>query len=529
MPQSQSKATLAERVATLRINHQALEEVRVDTPQGKHIIQNAEGKRNSLAIYAAITDNEGYITSSNARKGLDTFGEELVGESIRSPGTHPNIDLLLDIEESRTKRRSDVVRRESAKPIPAHVVTAIQELQKINNTPFYVYDATGIEETIERFNEAFSWVPKGFKNYFAVKALPNPHILNLMQRQGWGADCSSRPEIELAMGTTSGMGRGELIFTSNNTPESEFRAAYMAGALLNLDDITHIERVQEALQGQFPKKICFRYNPGHLRSGNPIIGEPVEAKYGLTTDQIPEAYKQAQKLGADHFGLHTMVVSNTLEEEALIENGRMVFELGARLSRDLGITFDFFNLGGGVGTPYKPEQIPVDIQKVSAGIQEAYKQAGFGKGYNPQVVMECGRAITGPHGFLATEVLHVTSKYKEFVGVDATMANLMRPGMYGAYHHITVLGKEDAPKTQIYDVTGSLCENNDKFAVNRVLPFIQRGDTLVVHNGGAHGHAMGFNYNGKLRCAEFMVRANGTITKIRRAETMEDHFRTLHF
>jgi diaminopimelate decarboxylase len=273
--------------------------------------------------------------------------------------------------------------------------------------------------------------------------------------------------------------------------------------------------------------ICFRYNPGPLRKGNPIIGEPEEAKYGLTNSQIQEAYREAQKRGAKRFGLHTMVVSNTLEEEALIENGKMLCDLGAKIARELGIKFDFFNLGGGVGTPYKPEQMPVDIERVAKGIQEAYRMAGFGETQSPRIVMECGRAITGPHGFLATEVLHVRRKYKNFVGVDATMANLMRPGMYGAYHHLTVLGKEDQNKSVIYDVTGSLCENNDKFAVNRALPSIERGDTIVIHNGGAHGHAMGFNYNAKLRCAEFLVDANGEIKKIRRAETMQDYFDTI--
>ena len=521
------KQLFLERVDKLRINPDALEEVRVHFVDSKvHVIPNSDKTRNSLMIYANATSNDGYISPVSAEKILELFGKELTEDAYRHPGKHPNIDIAREIELNGNKVRLDVVRRNSAKPVPEHVVSAIENIKKYNPTPFYVYDEDGIATTADKFNDAFSWVPNGFKNYFAVKALPNPEILKLLKEKGFGADCSSLPELMIA--NKSGMFGEEIMFTSNDTPDEEFVYARGLEAILNLDDISHIDRLKEAVGNRFPQFLSFRYNPGPLRGGNEIIGEPHESKYGLTTEQIFEAYKIAKEMGVSRFGLHTMVVSNMLDEQYLIENGRMVIKLGAEISRELGIKFDRFNFGGGVGTPYRPEQIKVDLQKVSNGLKNAYYENGFGGDHSPKVVMECGRAITGPHGFLVSEVRHVTKKYKNFVGLDASMANLMRPGMYGAYHHITVLGKEEAPQTQVYDVTGSLCENNDKFAVNRLLPEIERGNVFIIHNGGAHGHAMGFQYNGKLRCAEFLADKKGDYRIIRRAETVDDYFATLN-
>jgi diaminopimelate decarboxylase len=402
----------------------------------------------------------------------------------------------------------------------------IEKVIEDHPTPFYVYDEKSIRKTARRFNQAYSWVPNGFMNFFAVKANPNPSILRILQQEGFGADCSSLPELVLA--EKVGIIGENIMFTSNDTPSEEFQKARELGAIINLDDITHIQTLEDS--AGIPPLICFRWNPGILRRGNKIIGDPVEAKYGLTTEQIFEAYRIMRDKGVKRFGLHTMVVSNMLNPEYLIGTGRLLFELVVELSKKLGINFEFVNLGGGVGIPYKPEDSPVDLEFVSAGVKRAHDEIIVGNGIRPlRVVMECGRAITGPHGYLVSRVRHVTHKYKDFVGLDATMADLMRPGMYGAYHHITVLGKEDLPRDHKYDVTGSLCENNDKFAVNRILPQIGSGDIVVIHDAGAHGRAMGFQYNGKLRCAELLLRPNGKVMEIRRAETVDDYFATLDF
>lgn len=529
MVSDSAKTAFLERVSKLRINPDALDEVRVHVPRGRetgiHTVPNSSNTKNSLAIYAHATSNDGYITPSSAENALGVYGDEYQIEAANRPGQHPNIDVLVDILRREEKVRADVIRKDSHKPIPGNIRGAINRISSHEPTPFYVYDAQGIVYTTQQFTNSFSWVPGGFRNYFAVKALPNLKVLEILKCQGSGFDCSSMPELELAR--MAGVEGSRIMFTSNDTPKEEFRRARELDAIINLDDITHIDRLIESVgKNNLPDIICFRYNPGPLKSGNEIIGDPREAKYGLTTEQIPEAYKRMRDLGVKKFGLHTMVVSNMLDEEYLIDTGGMVFELGEKLQKDLGIKFNFFNLGGGVGTPYKPEQIPVDLNKVSEGIKKAYFKTGFGvEGNSPKVVMECGRAITGPHGYLVSEVAHVTSKYKEFVGLDASMANLMRPGMYGAYHHISVLGKEDSPKDHVYDVTGSLCENNDKFAVNRALPEIKRGDVVVIHNGGAHASAMCFQYNGKLRGAEFLAFRDHYV-KARRAETFDDYITT---
>jgi diaminopimelate decarboxylase len=339
-------------------------------------------------------------------------------------------------------------------------------------------------------------------------------------------DCSSLPELLLA--ERIGVSGEAIMFSSNDTPADEFQYARRLGAIVNLDDLSHLDYL-EAHAG-IPELICFRYNPGPLRAGNAIIGRPEEAKFGCTREQLFEGYARARAKGARRFGLHAMIASNELDPDYFVATARMLFELVAAISAALEIRFDFVNLGGGIGIPYRPEQQPVDLERVSAGIRRAYAETIAAGGLDPlRIVMECGRLITGPHGALVTTVRHLKRTYKQFVGTDASMADLMRPGMYGAYHHITVLGKEDWPADQVYDVTGSLCENNDKFAIDRPLPEIRAGDVLVVHDTGAHGHAMGFNYNGKLRPAELLLREDGGVALIRRAETVEDYFATLDF
>jgi diaminopimelate decarboxylase len=392
-------------------------------------------------------------------------------------------------------------------------------------TPFYLYDERGIRESARALLRAFGWAP-AFKEYFAVKATPNPAILAILRAEGCGADASSYPELLLA--ERAGISGESIMFTSNDTPAQEFQKARELGAIINLDDISHLDFLER--HAGIPDLICFRYNPGPRRAGNAIIGNPVEAKYGLTYEQLFEGYAAARQKGVRRFGLHTMVASNELDPQYFVETARMLFELVVELWRKLGIRCEFVNLGGGIGIPYRPEQQPVDLDRVSAGIRQAYDATILPNGLHPvQIHMECGRLITGPHGYLVSTVRHVKRTYKTFVGMDACMADLMRPALYGAYHHITVLGKQAQAPEAIYDVTGSLCENNDKFAIDRALPQVVVGDTLVFHDAGAHGHAMGFNYNGKLRPAELLLREDGDVTRIRRAETVEDYFATLDF
>jgi len=404
----------------------------------------------------------------------------------------------------------------------------IEKIIREYPTPFYIYDEKGIRKNIRKLSKVFSWVPNGFRNYFALKACPNPYILNIVREEGSGVDCSSLTELIIA--EKIGIRGENIMFTSNDTPDEEFKKAYELGAIINLDDITHIAFLERVVG--IPETICFRYNPGPIMGGNEIIGKPEESKYGLTKEQIFEAYKIMKQKGVKTFGLHTMVVSNMLDENYLIKTAEMLFGLAAELSRKLDIKFDFINLGGGIGIPYKPSQDPVDLEFFGERVRKAYEEIIIPNNLKPKIYMECGRLITGPYGWLVTRVLHVTKKYRDYVGLDACMANLMRPAIYGAYHHITVLGKENLPSTDVYDVTGSLCENNDKFAIQRKLPKVEEGDILVIHDAGAHGHAMGSNYNGKLRSAELLkpiLKSDGSIKKIRRAETPEDYLKTLDF
>jgi len=393
-------------------------------------------------------------------------------------------------------------------------------------TPFYVYDEKAMIEHARYFKKLFAWAP-GFCNYYAVKACPNPTLLKLLAQEGFGADCSSLPELQLAK--ACGITGRKIMFTSNDTPPEEFKAAYELGAIINLDDITHIEALQQAV-GTFPDTICFRYNPGPDRTGNAIIGNPVEAKYGVTTSQIIDCYKIMKEKGVKHFGLHTMVASNELDGSYIVETARMLFDLAIRIHKEAGVRIEFIDMGGGIGIPYRPDQEKMDLAKVSSHMQELYQSMIVPAGLDPlQIVFECGRVITGPYGYLVSRVLHVTKKYKDYVGLDASMANLMRPALYGSYHHITVVGKDNLPCDHTYDVTGSLCENNDKFAIDRKLPEVQKGDVVVIHDAGAHGHSMGFNYNGKLRCAEYLLKRDGSVVMIRRAQTYDDYVQTLRF
>lgn len=403
-------------------------------------------------------------------------------------------------------------------------LTKVQQIIAEYPTPFYIYDEHGISETADYLSIAFDWQP-GFTNYFAVKALPNPEILKFLKQKNMGVDCSSIAELILA--EQSGFHGDQIMFSSNDTTKEEFVKAHELGAIINLDDISHIAFLEGTL-GKLPEVLCFRFNPGPERMGNQIIGYPAEAKFGLTREQVFEAYKDCLAKGVKRFGLHTMLVSNELDPSYCIETAQMLFELSLEINEKLGIKLEFVNFGGGLGIPYLPEQSPLDLLKLAAAINELYDSILKVKGLEPKIFMECGRYITGPHGYLVSTVIHMKNTYRDYVGLDASMANLMRPGMYGAYHHITVLGKEKEPLTHTYDVTGSLCENNDKFAIQRSLPKIDVGDVVVLHDAGAHGHSMGFNYNGKLRSAELLLEQDGSVKLIRRAETLEDYFATLN-
>jgi diaminopimelate decarboxylase len=523
------KETLGERVNDLLVNPDVIERVVVYHNDGKEVanIPNADGKRMSLQIYAAITNNESMITTEGAQKGLNIFGEELVSDARANPGKHPSIDLLdyhINLGHLAGPMHSHVVTPYSAKPIPEQVRAAMPKIAREFGTPVHVYDEEGIRQTCRDFNSAFSW-NKGYKNFFAVKACPNPFLMEIMQKEGFGDDCSSALELTLAY--AAGMTGEDKMFTSNDTADSEFNYARELRAIINLDDITHIEALERAAGG-LSKLLCFRYNPGNKCEGNTIIGNPVEAKYGLTHEQIFEAYKIAKEKGVKRFGLHTMMASNERNPDTLERQAKIMFKLAREIKEQVGIDFEFINLGGGIGTPYKPWDRGVDLDDLGNRIQKAYNDI-LGSP-TTKIFTECGRAPIGPHGWLLTGVRHVMKKHRDYVGVDATMADLMRPGMYGAYHHATVLGKEEAEHNRIVDVVGSLCENCDKFAVQRFLPSgIQRGDLIAIHNAGAHGRAMCFNYNAKLRSGEVLVHPDGTLEMIRRPETERDYFATFDF
>ena len=401
----------------------------------------------------------------------------------------------------------------------------LEEIIRRYPTPFHIYDEAAIRKNLRRLFKAFSWAPS-FREHFAVKATPNPYILRLLAEEGAGADCSSLAELMLA--EMAGIRGEKIMLTSNDTPADEFQKARELGAIINLDDITHIDYLEKC--AGFPDCLSFRYNPGNLVTGNDIIGQPEEAKYGLTHDQLIEAYRTAKERGVKRFGLHCMIISNELNANSFIETAKLMFHTAVEIKEKLGVSLEFVNLGGGVGIPYRPEEEPVNLEYVGEGIRKAYQEIIVPAGVDGlAIAMELGRAITGPYGWLVATAIHEKKTYKDYIGLDACMANLMRPAMYGAYHHIVVVGKEDAFCDHVYDVTGSLCENNDKFAIDRKLPEINIGDRLVIFDAGAHGHAMGFNYNGKLRSAELLLKENGDVQLIRRAETLDDYFATLSF
>ncbi|MET0064538.1 MAG: diaminopimelate decarboxylase [Candidatus Thiodiazotropha endolucinida] len=397
---------------------------------------------------------------------------------------------------------------------------SLEEIVEHFGTPFHLYDEKGIRENGEALIRAFEEV-ESFREYFAVKALPNPTIMKIMQDLGFGFDCSSIAELLLSR--QIGASGEQIMFTSNNTSAAEFAVAEAdGGCVLNLDDISLIDKVP-----RMPELICFRYNPGERRSGNSIIGNPIEAKYGVAHDQLLEAYQKAMQRGARRFGLHTMLASNELNHAYMVETARMLLDRVVSLSEKLGIQFEFINIGGGLGIPYRPQEKPLDIVSMGREIADLFRSFKAHHGYAPKLFLESGRYITGPYGVLITRAINRKEIYRTYVGVDSCMSSLMRPGMYGAYHHISVLGKQGEQET--VDVVGSLCENNDKFAVQRPLPAIQDGDILIIHDAGAHGHAMGFNYNGKTRPKELLLRSDGSVDLIRREETIDDIFTTLNF
>jgi len=389
-------------------------------------------------------------------------------------------------------------------------------------TPFHLYDEVGIRQTGQVLTDGFSGV-EGFREYFAVKALPNPCILAIMKELGFGFDCSSIPELVLSRSIGA---RGEdIMFTSNNTSQEEFETAVAnGGCILNLDDISLLDKVN-----LLPELICFRYNPGQRRAGNAIIGNPVEAKYGISHDQFLDAYRVARDRGIQRFGLHTMLVSNELDYRYMVETVKMLLELTEWAALELGIRFGFINMGGGLGIPYSPGDKPLDLRSMVGEIAALIDRFVERNHYAPRLYIESGRYVTGPHGVLVTRAINHKNTYRRYVGVDACMSSLMRPGMYGAYHHIDVLGKDLKFGGRTVDVVGSLCENNDKFAVQRKLPIIEDGDLIIIHDTGAHGHSMGFNYNGRLRPQELLLRTDGLVELIRRAETVDDYLATLTF
>ena len=389
-------------------------------------------------------------------------------------------------------------------------------------TPFHIYDESKIRNNLKQLKEAFQWV--NFKEYFAVKATPNPKIVKLLAEDDAGADCSSLAELIIA--NRAGLSGHDIILTSNDTPTEEFQEAMKLGAIINLDDISHLDFLIKNVG--LPEVLCFRYNPADISNeGNDIIGKPHEAKYGLTRKQIFEAYKSAIDRGVKRFGLHTMVASNELGTQTFLTTADIMFNLAVELKNKLNIDLEFINLGGGIGIPYCLDQQPVNLKAVGDGIHKLYDEILIKNNLHPNLAMESGRFITGDAGYLVSTVRHIKHTYKDYVGLDSCMADLMRPAIYGAYHHITVMDKENRSLDHIYDVTGSLCENNDKFAIDRQLPEIEVGDILIIHDTGAHGHAMGFNYNGKLRHAEILLHEDGSIDLIRRAETLDDYFATL--
>lgn len=402
----------------------------------------------------------------------------------------------------------------------------VEKIAKQYPTPFYLYDEKGIRDNAKAVKEAFAW-NKGFKEYFAVKANPNPRLIEILREYGCGNDCSSMTELMLSK--AMGLEGSDIMFSSNDTPDEEYAYANAIGAIINLDDITHIEFLDRILEGHFPKTMSCRYNPGGVYEVcNGIMDNPGDAKYGLTKPQMFEAFRMLKQRGVEHFGIHAFLASNTVTNEYYPMLAGDLFRLAVELKKEVGVDIRFINLSGGVGVAYRPDQIPNNIYEIGAGVHRVYDEilvpAGMG---DVSIYTEMGRFMMAPYGAVVTKAIHEKHTYKEYIGVDACAVNLMRPAVYGAYHHITVLGKEELACDHVYDVTGSLCENCDKFAIDRSLPEIERGDYLFIHDAGAHGYSMGYNYNGKLKCAELLLKEDGSVEMIRRAETPKDYFATL--
>lgn len=400
----------------------------------------------------------------------------------------------------------------------------LEEIASVYPTPFHIYDETGIRKNAEALKQAFSW-NKGFKEYFAVKATPNPFLISILREYGCGCDCSSKTELMLSKAI--GAVGDDVMFSSNDTPAEEFKFANDMGAIINLDDITHIEILEKTL-GKLPKKLSCRYNPGGVfKISNSIMDNPGDAKYGMTTEQLFEAFRILKAKGVEEFGIHAFLASNTVTNEYYPTLAKVLFEVAVKLQQETGANIKFINLSGGIGIPYRPDQTPNDILEIGKGVERVYNEvlvpAGMG---DVSIFTELGRFMMGPYGALVTRAINQKHTHKEYIGVDACAVNLMRPAMYGAYHHITVMGKENAECDHMYDITGSLCENNDKFAIDRMLPQIEMGDLLYIHDTGAHGFAMGYNYNGKLKSAEVLLHTDGSFELIRRAETPKDYFST---
>ena len=400
----------------------------------------------------------------------------------------------------------------------------LDEIMKTYPTPFHLYDEKGIRENVKALREAFSW-NEGYKEYFAVKACPNPFLIDILREYDCGCDCSSYTELMLS--DAIGVKGQDIMFSSNDTPAEDYVLAEKLGAIINLDDFTHIDFLEKTI-GYIPETISCRYNPGGLfKISNDIMDNPGDSKYGMTTPQMSEAFRILKEKGAKEFGIHAFLASNTVTNEYYPMLAKVLFEQAVRLQKETGVHIRFINLSGGIGIPYKPDQEPNDIRMIGDGVRRVYEEvlvpAGMG---DVAIYTELGRYMMGPYGCLVTKAIHEKHTHKEYIGVDACAVNLMRPAMYGAYHHITVMGKEDWPCDHKYDVTGSLCENNDKFAIDRMLPEIEMGDYLVIHDTGAHGFSMGYNYNGKLRSAEILLKEDGTARMIRRAETPADYFAT---
>lgn len=400
----------------------------------------------------------------------------------------------------------------------------LEEIAAVYPTPFHIYDENGIRKNAEALKQAFSW-NKGFKEYFAVKATPNPFLISILREYGCGCDCSSKTELMLSKAI--GAVGDDVMFSSNDTPAEEFKFANDMGAIINLDDITHIEILEKTL-GKLPKKLSCRYNPGGVfKISNSIMDNPGDAKYGMTTEQLFEAFRILKAKGVEEFGIHAFLASNTVTNEYYPTLAKVLFEVAVKLQQETGANIKFINLSGGIGIPYRPDQTPNDILEIGKGVERVYNEvlvpAGMG---DVSIFTELGRFMMGPYGALVTRAINQKHTHKEYIGVDACAVNLMRPAMYGAYHHITVMGKENAECDHMYDITGSLCENNDKFAIDRMLPQIEMGDLLYIHDTGAHGFAMGYNYNGKLKSAEILLHTDGSFELIRRAETPKDYFST---